>query len=428
MGQSHWFFFAVLGFALVPVCSHASAPEVSAGGEDFLTLDQAQRLAVADDPAVVQRRHLARAQREQAVADGELPDPKVRFGLANFPADNFSRTDTPMTQIKVGVVQAFPAGSTLTYRRRRTETLAEVEEALEDDRRRQVVRDVRLAWLDVYHEARAREVIDHSRRYFEKLAAITEDQYAAGRARQQDVIRAQVELSRLDDRRTRILAREDQARARLAKWVGDAGRHPLPDQLPELPALPQPDQARERLPLHPLILAENARISANRLGSDIAREQYKPGWALDVSYGQRGGQDPDGSDRPDLVSAMVVMDLPIFPDKRQDRRLAASEQKAMAAKEARDERLKELVQQLDAEFASWTRLGERERLYLERLLAETRANVEAATTAYQAGVTEFINLMRAQITDLDTRLDQLAVRVDRAKAQARLLYLVGDPS
>jgi hypothetical protein len=41
-------------------------------------------------------------------------------------------------------------------------------------------------------------------------------------------------------------------------------------------------------------------------------------------------------------------------------------------------------------------------------------------------VTEFTTLMRARITDLDVRLDDLRIRVDRAKAQASLLYLAGE--
>jgi outer membrane protein TolC len=80
---------------------------------------------------------------------------------------------------------------------------------------------------------------------------------------------------------------------------------------------------------------------------------------------------------------------------------------------------------LDTEYANWQRLGERAALYKSRLLREADANAEAALNAYQSGVTEFTTLMRARITDLDVHLDALRIRVDRAKARARLLYLAG---
>jgi len=79
-----------------------------------------------------------------------------------------------------------------------------------------------------------------------------------------------------------------------------------------------------------------------------------------------------------------------------------------------------------AEYADWSRLGERVALYESRLLKESHANTQASLNAYQSGVTEFTTLMRAYMTDLDMQLDALRVRVDRARSQAGLLYLAGE--
>jgi outer membrane protein TolC len=55
-------------------------------------------------------------------------------------------------------------------------------------------------------------------------------------------------------------------------------------------------------------------------------------------------------------------------------------------------------------------------------------NLEASLKAYQADVTGFTTLMRAQLSDLQTQLELLRLRIERAQAQARLLYLAGDES
>ena len=57
-------------------------------------------------------------------------------------------------------------------------------------------------------------------------------------------------------------------------------------------------------------------------------------------------------------------------------------------------------------------------------MRESADNAEAALNAYQSGINEFTTLMRARITELDVRLQDLRVRVDRARAHARLLFLV----
>ena len=123
---------------------------------------------------------------------------------------------------------------------------------------------------------------------------------------------------------------------------------------------------------------------------------------------------------------MVTVDLPFFTANRQDKRLSASIEQAESVQLTRDNQLRELQQMLDADYANWQRLGERAELYSNQLLNEATSNARASLNAYQSGVTEFSTLMRARITDLDVRLEDLRVRVDRAKAQVSLLYLAGE--
>ena len=402
-----------------------AAAVTATAGQAELDLAEAERLALAQDPLIGRFHSLAEANREQAVAEGQLPDPKLRLGALNFPTDSFNRSQEPMTQLLVGLSQAFPRGDTLALKRRQSEQGADLELAQATERRLAVLRSTRQSWLDLYLQQRSAEVIVESRGYFEQLREVTEAHYGSGRATQQDVLQAQLELTRLDDRHTRTLEAADQARASLGKWIGPDAERPIGTELTPLPAPGRPEALADALVQHPALLAENARISQRRTGSAIAREQYKPGWMLDVSYGNRSGENADGSGRADFMSAMVQLELPLFRDKRQDRRLAASEQQVFAATQARDEKLRELKRMLDAGYAKWQRLGERQALYRERLVPDAESHARAALQAYQAGLSDFSRLMRARIGELDARLEALRLEVERAKVQAELLYLQG---
>ena len=90
--------------------------------------------------------------------------------------------------------------------------------------------------------------------------------------------------------------------------------------------------------------------------------------------------------------------------------------------------MRELRRQLRADHADWERLGERLRLFQEQILPKARQNARVSLHAYQSGVVDFDDMLRAGISVLDSRLDALKVEVDRAKTQARLLYLVGEPT
>lgn len=407
--------FLSIGFVAAPVAGLAA--------DTPLGLAEAERLALENDPVVAARQARSAALSEGAVADGQLKDPKLNVGLFNLPLDDFDVTEQPSTQLRFGLQQDFPRGDSLNVRQKQTLAKAQIASARSADMARKVTRGVRDAYLDVYYQSHAGKIIEESRRLFVQLVEITESHYGAGRVSQQDVLRAQLELSRLDDRATRIRNAEEIGRARLAKWLGPVAQKQLADPFDALPALPARSELAEALKRHPAILVETASMGAASQGVKLAREQYKPGWGLGVEYRKRFGDNPDGSGRGDMAAVKLSLELPLFTAKRQDKRLAASLKQLEVATLARDDRMRELQEILAREYANWQRLGERKVLYETRLLRDAEANAGASLSAYQSGVTEFTGLMRARITELDMRLESLRVRVDREKARVHLLYL-----
>lgn len=388
-----------------------------------LTLQRSEELALAADPAVVAGQARARALQAQAVADGQLPDPKLLMGVWNVPLDDFSMKKEAGSQWRTGIRQSFPRGNSLEYRQRRGEWLSKAETSATRDTRSQIQRDVRQNYLELFYQDRAAHIIEQTHELFAQLVDITRAHYASGRVSQQDVLQAQLELSRLDDRISRINEQRDIQQAALSRWIGDTAWQNIDTRFPVLPDVPGLSVLQAILPEHPGIRSANAEVEASQQSVREAREQYKPGFDVGVEYRKRFGNDMDGSDRPDQMAAMVTLDLPLFTAKRQDQRLSASQQKKEAAIQAREQKLRELQRTLAADHARWRRLEEQLALYDERLLSEARANAEAALTAYQSGLNEFNTLMRARITELDIRLQRLRLWVDRAKTQARLLYL-----
>ena len=398
-----------------------------AADEAVLTLAQAQQLAQERDALELSINAKAEALRHQSVADGQLADPRFKLGAVNFPVDSLARSREPMTQLQFGVQQTFPRGHTLRYSRNRTSALAGVEKARAAERSRSVLRAVRKAYLELYFQLQNEKILAEHDRLFTRLLDVTQRQYAVGRDNQHDVLLAQLELSLLQDRCAENSGLKQAAVAQLAKWIGAqyAGR-PLPDGQPVLPALPALDGIIAGLSRHPLILAHDHMIDASRHQVSIAEEQYKPGWTVDVTYSERTGSDLQGSGRDDFVSAMVLVDVPLFTGRRQDKRVLAGRQRHLAAKFARTDELRELARQAGRIHAAWRQLGERYALYESHTIIEARQNAETTLKAYQNDVADFATLMRARLLELNTRLAMLRLYVERAKVQSDLLYFTGD--
>ena len=399
----------------------------NAHGVSFaLSLEQVERLALEADPVINGHLATSRSFEAEAVANGSLPDPKLRLGMFNVPLDSFSTTEDPSTQLRIGIQQEFPRGDTTDLRQQKSQWLAQAAIAQASDQQLQLLLNVRDTYLNLYYEIQAGGVVGETRELFAKLVKITEDQYAAGRVNQQDVIRADLELSRLDDRATKIQANEDEYRAHLAQWIGDAAWQQVDPVLPTLPEISDNVDINELLTRHPSVQAQTARVEASRTMTEVARQDYKPGVGAFVEYRKRFGENLDGSDRSDMMAAMVTMDIPLFTENRQDKKVVAHEQSANAARYSRDDTLRTLKRKLEKDRVLYRRLSERELIYKNKLIGSAADNSRASLDAYQSGVTEFTTLMRAGITELDVRLENLRIKVDRLRAQARLLYITGE--
>jgi outer membrane protein TolC len=240
------------------------------------------------------------------------------------------------------------------------------------------------------------------------------------------VLQAAVELARVQDRATRIKQEEEQARARLATWTGGAAFDDIPADWPEL-RKPEPVAAmKDKLRQHPKIRAMQKKVSAADTGVELARQNYRPEFSLDLTYGFRTGSDADGSSWPDMLSVMLVMDLPLFRDKRQDRVLAAQIQQSSNASFDLDDVLRRMVSDIDLQSATYRRQKERVELFETSLLPKAAFNAEATYEAYQSAVGDMTTLLRAHLTEFDLQLEHVSLQAEVLESRARLLYLEGE--
>jgi len=392
-----------------------------------LTLAEAEDLALAGEPGGAALHAQAEALGEQAVAAGQLPDPMLRVGLANYPLESGNFSSEPMTQAQLGIRQAFPRSRTRSLGTERYSAMAEEATRSAAAREREVLQATRVEWLDTLYWQRAFEVVSESRPYFEDLVTVTRSLYSVGRKTQHDVLRAELELSRLEDRVIETGRTHAEAQARLSRWLGMDAYRPIAEKMPEWDALPLLPDLEVRLDEHPALEAADAGISAKQSAVAIAEDSRKPGWALDLAYGYREGLQQNGDPRSDFVSLNVTFDLPFFTKNRQDRRVAAALGERRAAIENRAELLARLRSRLGAEYARWSDLTRRLALYDMQILGQSSARAEAALLAYQSDAGDFADVMRAQIDDLNIRLERIRVEVERAKSYAVLANLGGLP-
>jgi outer membrane protein TolC len=392
-----------------------------------LTLAEVEDRALVADPGQQALRAKASALLERGVVAGELPDPTLRVALNNYPIQSGGFSTEGMTNAAIGIAQSFPAGKTRSISERRYQSLASEMQENAEARARNVLSAARQAWLEVYYWEQAYSLVSETRPLFDDLATITRSLYSVGRKNQQDVLRAELELSRLDDRLIEIERQRSRSRAALGEWIGNEASRPVAPNLPTWTQVPALESMLDALQQHPMLRAADAQIEAQSAGVDLANERSKPNWALDLAYNYRDGMQPTGISRPDFVSVGVTVGLPFFRRKSIDSNLSAALHEKTAARSTREQTLRALGSQLEAEYARWNDLARRLAIYEVQILGLSGSNVDASLFAYRSDQGDFANVMRAYVDDLNTRLDHVRLQVDRAQSYAVLANLGGFP-
>ncbi len=393
-----------------------------------LTLAEAERIAVERDAVLRQLASESLAMRERGVAEGQLMDPKLRLGAVNLPVDSFSLDAEDMTMLEVGVSQEFPAGRTRELARQRMEQSASAAEAVADDRRLLVRREVRRAWTELAYVTRARELVTDQSQWVEQMRAGARARYASGEGRQLEVLQAGLDVAMLREQLLDLFRDEAMRRAQLGRWIGEEeARRAAATSLPARAPLEPLAALEERLMQHPAQIDFERRIDAAQTAVDLARQRNRPGWMLDVSYGFRSGEGMDGESRPDMLSAMVSVDLPLFRGNRQDREVAAARAEARGLHEMHDDHRREMGAMLAEAWSVAARTAELAQFYETELLPLAGQSVQAALLAYRANRSMIDDVIAARRAALETSLKHLRLSADRAQAWYDVEYLTGGP-
>lgn len=386
-----------------------------------VTLQDVENAALVQAPEIQSWQAKAKGLKAASVAAGQLADPKLMLGAANVPVDTFSFEQEGMTQVQFGLQQAFPRGRSLHYGALKQENLSAAAAQQQKNWQLKVLQGVRSAWVNLYAALQSQQFLLEQKKVLQNLVRVTESMVANNKAQQYNLVGAQLELSGVEDRLLQNQQAIMTARSQLARWTGsDLAQKAHPHKLPKWTAPPALSQLEKKLEHHPALQVDTDTVAAARADVDVAKQQYKPGFMMGVTYGARQG---DG--RPDFLSGQVTMDLPLFTGNRQDQSLQASQEQLTASEADRLSNYRQLRETLITQYSTWQQRTKSVRLYQLNLLPQAKQYAESTMSAYQNAQIDFPTVAAASIRVLDTELLELKSEVEMTTARINLLYFEG---
>lgn len=413
-----------------------------------LALQNVIKIAVLNDSWLKGNEYSQEAIEESSIAAGTYADPKVTIGAANIPTDTFDLNQEAMTQLKVGISQMFPRGDSLEIRQEQLKLQASQYPYQREDRKGKLTVQIAQLWLEAYKAQESIALIEKNRSLFEQLADIAESSYSStfGKTRQQDIIRAQLELTKLEDRLTLLKQKKDTALLSLSEWLSDftedkinsgnileSSNLLLPRSFPNIEMInpnyfnlkEDSEKILTMFENHPSIKNIEQKIKATSKSIKLARENYKPQFSVNTSYAKRE-DDLMGRNRADLFSVGLTFDLPIFVKNKQDKELQVAMLKTKSVETEKILQYKKLFSLYETTKADLIRLKERQSLYLTKLLPQMNEQSEASLTAYTNDDGDFPEVVRSRISLLNAQIDILNINVDIQKNIVKYNYLFTD--
>lgn len=394
-------------------------------------LTQLIEQALSSDASRDQIYAQSQAMRATGVASSTLSDPTLKVGFGGLPVDSFKFDEDPMTNISVGLMQKFGRGSSLDLQQKQTGQQADVLAMQVQVRELEVANAITQLWIELGFLQKAEAILHENRQLLSEMETYINTNYSIGKSESQDLLQAQLQLTRLDEKLQTNRQLQGRIYAQLSEWLPNLSNQKSNEMKPlqwsyldQLIASKAPNDTEfyDLLKANPTIKMSELAITATKTKVDIADESYSPQFGVEVMYAYRQANGMGGQPASDLVSAYVTMDIPLFTDKRQDQNYAAAQYQVGSAKSQRDVLLRQMNAKVNALLVDKSNFEQRLSRYNNTLLPQAKERTSAVDRGYENNTAQFNDVIAAANDELSIDLEKQRLFSDLNKTYSNLAF------
>lgn len=414
----------VLIFAtpVVKPAEEPAPPGQAATAAGSVELSALVREALERNPEIQAARRNVEARRARVPQARAWPDPTLTVGYGGnvLPPYTLMRGD-PSSARQFMAEQEIPYPGKTRLRGQIAAREADAEATTVEEASRRVAAEVKQAYFELYVTDQSLSTLRKDRDLLAKLAKVAEIRYSVGKAAQQDVIRAQVELTRLTERQTLL----EQTRRTLEAQLNSLRDLPVdtplgaPEEVRPSPLAQSLDELQSAAESgFPALKRQQTIIEGNRLAIELARKELRPDFSLGYTYMQRGAL-------PDMYGITFSTSLPIFRRSKQDQAVREAAASWESARRMEANELTRLRYRVKQEYLEAQAADQLMQLYAQGIVPQSRLALESSLTSYETGATDFQAVLGNFTTILDYELNYHQRLANHEKAMARLEELTG---
>lgn len=415
----------LLGCGLA-ICVSFLTPMLSQAQE--LVLDSLIREALRSNPDLRSAKLRYEAFEAKVPQAGSLPDPVVKAVASNLPIGSWSFDQSPMSGVELMLTQKIPFPGKLGLAKKTTRSLAQKVKQDYESIKNFALSELKQNYYQLYLLQKSIEITQKNKLFIEDFARIASTKYSVGKGIQQDVLKAQVEVSKMIDRLISLEEMEQIVRAKINILLN---RNPQ-DSLGKASDLTfrEFNYSEEELQslaveANPNLKARGFLVNASVSAYDLARREYWPDFTLSASYRIRDEVKMDPVRGEDFFSASAAINIPLYFWSKQKKKV---QEKALDLESSRQkyEDVKNNVKfGVSKLFYSMSKFKKEIELYQTAILPQARQSLESAKSGYQVDKVDFLTLLFNQVTLFNYEIAYHQALSSYFKTIAKLEEMVG---
>lgn len=369
-------------------------PALLLAQEDVLRLDELLKQALERNPKIKSVGLEAEATSFRIPQEKSLPDPMVGFSLKNMGFPKLTLGQEVMSGVGLSFSQAIPFPGKLRLKGEIAEKAFERTNEVRNAVVLGVLKDVKTAYFDLYALHKSVAILQEQKALLQKALDLTETKYAVGSGIQSDVLKANVEISRMDEMITPMaeMIKSLQARINLLldfpadKPLGmpqDQGVESLPVSLEELKKA-----AEENSPM-----VKEAALMVEEGGKMVAlgRKELSPNFVVGAGWEFKGRL-------PSMYEIMVGFEIPLYRKTKQSKMLEESLVRLESSKSGLLSMKNDVTFMVIEDYLKARAAESLIKLYKDKIIPQASLTVESSLASYQVNKTDFLALL----TDINT--------------------------
>ncbi len=376
---------------------------------------------LSNNPEIKAARSRWEASTKRPSQEGSLPNPVIGGRFKNVGFTDITQGNDPRTDIQVFVNQEIPFPGKLSSKTKIAEEQADAQRWMSDAATYKVIADLKEAYYKWFLINKSLEITAENKQLLQDFVKVAEVKYEVGSGIQQDVLKAQVELSTFIERIELLKKKEEIIKTRiktiLNRSPGSDIGNPVEDlKIAEL----EYSQNQIKEIIHersPELNARNELIDSSVEALNLAKKQYMPDFIVNGTYFNRDG---GSGNLDDLWEVGVGLRLPLYFWRKEKFGVEEAAIKLSENKQNYEISKNNLYFRADDYYFSAKTAQNLIDLYKSGIIPQSRLSLESAISSYQVGDVDFLTLLNNLVTLFNFEIEYYRHISDYQIAVARL--------